>query len=188
MKFNWNEFSIELITESNYSMFSTDNKFVYSKEFYLGEKVVERTYPMSVLGIKKIDSLGAIEDCIALGEDGLMSSIEENSFFSEANNLWVLLSDKIYCIDLSDLSILWYRRLDYSVNFAIHPFLNDFIVHGEIEIFRISKNGEIKWRFMSDDIFVTPSGKNDFKIMDNQIHVTNWNNKEFTLNEFGQEV
>ena len=44
-------------------------------------------------------------------------------------------------------------------NFTIYKFKDDFIIHGELEIFRITKLGDIKWSFSGKDIWVNIEGK-----------------------------
>ena len=42
-------------------------------------------------------------------------------------------------------------------------------------------DGKIKWNFFGTDIFINSTGKDTFKIMDDIIHATNWDNVIFEL-------
>jgi len=64
---------------------------------------------------------------------------------------------------------------------------NDFIIHGELEITRINKNGNIIWQNSGSDIFVTLDGDNDLKIIENNIYVESWDGRKYKFDYNGND-
>jgi outer membrane protein assembly factor BamB len=85
-------------------------------------------------------------------------------------------------VTLPDLKLVWRTTVDSATCFEIFKFNDNFIVHGELEISKIDQEGNIIWRFSGSDIFTTPTGKDSFKIVNEIIYATNWDNVTFELN------
>ena len=87
-----------------------------------------------------------------------------------------------------DLEIEWYGSLDFATIIYIKTLHIDFIYQGELEILRITREGEIKWRFSGRDIFVTQSGEDSFRIKDRHIEVKVLKGTQYVIDENGQEI
>ena len=42
--------------------------------------------------------------------------------------------------------------------FGIHFLDEDYVIHGELEITRLDKDGKIVWQYIGRDIWTTPEG------------------------------
>ena len=128
-----------------------------------------------------------IEKCSALLlESGGATRISENSFQIKNDRIYICCSDQIYSLNLTDLSANWRNQYDVGTCLGIYEFDEDFIVHGEIQVSRIDKNGETKWGFSGRDIFVNPDGKTEFKIIENRIELVDWEGYKYVLNADGK--
>ncbi|MEN2402930.1 hypothetical protein GKZ90_0024300 [Flavobacterium sp. MC2016-06] len=65
---------------------------------------------------------------------------------------------------------------------------DDFLVHGELQIFRITKEGEILWDFGGRDIWVNIEGKPEITFENNLIRLFDFESNEYVLNFDGKEI
>ena len=63
---------------------------------------------------------------------------------------------------------------------------DSYIVHGELAISRINRNGNIMWRKSGADIFTTPEGIDTFIIAKDYILATDWGYKKHKINFDGE--
>lgn len=185
MKIEYKNYEIEVLDDKDYSIESTDNIRTYKLEYFNGEKF----QPTSKHGIRIKDKVIEKEiSSVIICENGGATTIHKKSFFIEEDRIWICICDKIYCLNLPKLDIEWFKQFDHVTNFSINPFKNDFVIHGELEIFRINRKGEIKWRFGARDIFVSEKGENSFQITEDLIEVTDWGGYKYKLDKNGKEV
>lgn len=187
MQIQYNDYIIDLINDANYTINSADNITSYQIEYFDGTNMEDRFYPTSKHGIRIIKDDLEINSAI-ICEIGTGTTIHENSFVINNDTILICCADKVYSIGLPDLRLNWKNRIDPATCFGIYKFEGDFIVHGELEISRININGEIIWQFGSRDIFVLPDGGNAFSIIDNKIHLKDWENYEYILDSNGKEI
>lgn len=187
MRIHYNDYIIDLINDDNFTLNSTDNITSYLIEYFDGTNMEDRFYPTSKYGIRIIKDDLEINSAI-ICEIGTGTTIHKNSFVINNDNLMICCADKVYSIGLPDLKLNWKNRIDPATCFGIYKFEDDFIVHGELEISRINIKGEIKWQFGARDIFVLPDGSRAFSIIDNKIHIKDWENNEYILDSNGMEI
>lgn len=174
-------FVIEITDESDLD----SAKFKKQYPADLGHKIEYQ--PSSKHGIRVIES--GIEKCSAiLLENGGATGISENSFLIKKDRIYICCSDKVYCLNITDLSANWRKQFDIATCFGIYEFEDDFVIHGELQISRIDKNGNEKWTFGAKDIFVNPDGKKEFKINGDRIELTDWDGTKYELNSDGIEM
>lgn len=189
MKIEYKSYEIEIINDNNYTLMSSDNKNMYSFEYSNGLIVTDRGYSVTKYGIRIKDSLSNTEYSSAiLSENGGVTSIHSSSFHIDQDKLWICICDKVYCLGIPNLEIIWHKRFDWATHFSLNPFHDDFLIHGELEIFRISKSGDLKWRFGASDIFINAEKGNHFEIKDKIISVRDWNGKIYNIDENGKEL
>ena len=189
MKVEYKEYEIEILDIKNYSTKSTDNIFFYDFEYNKGKVIEERTHTNSKHGIRIKNKLSqSIISSAIICEYGGATTIHEKSFFIDNQKMWICACNKIYCLEIPTLEIKWYGKFDFATNFSINPYKNDFIIHGELEIIRISRRGEIKWKFGARDIFVTERAKENFKINGDIIEVEDWEGYTYKIDESGNEI
>jgi len=86
------------------------------------------------------------------------------------------------------LSLLWRTKADRATCFEIYKYQDSYIIHGELEIARLDKNGKILWQQSGSIIFTTLDGKDNFIITDNYILATDWENRKYKIDFNGQLI
>ena len=119
---------------------------------------------------------GAKWSCILLAYG--FSSLHENSGFIWKDELFVAVGNQVCCLKLPDLDLKWHVASDLSCLFGIYllPQQTGMISHGELEIARISMDGEIVWTVSGKDIF---SGS--IKVMRAGVEVTDFNQEKYHM-------
>ncbi|MFK7907789.1 MAG: hypothetical protein AB8B69_21830 [Chitinophagales bacterium] len=185
----YKEYEIEILDDKEYSIESVDNLKKYKFEYFEGKEIEGRFYPVSKHGIRVKDKSNNEDIASAIiCENGGLTTIHEKSFFIDNQKIWICIGNKIYCLSLPKLEIEWFGRLDCATNFSINPFKGDFIIHGELEILRVNRKGEIKWRFGSKDIFVMENEEDNFQIKNDWIEAKDWEGYKYKINENGNEI
>ena len=94
---------------------------------------------------------------VVLTGGGSVSSLWEKSALLDGDRLLIACGNEVFCILLPTLELLWHTQVDMATCFQIVAYQDDYITHGEVEIVRLNKQGEILWQFSGKDIFVSPT-------------------------------
>lgn len=183
----YKDYSIEIVDDQTYTINSVDNVSRYDKIYFSDSTSIEKFYPTSKHGIRV--KLADVELASAIiCEVGGGTTIHNKSFIVSEDALLICCCDKVYSLELPNLSINWFKRLDPGTCFGIYQFDNDFLIHGELQITRININGNEKWTFRARDIFVTSDGNKSFAIQADKILLIDWEGYRYTLDKNGVEV
>ncbi|MBB4804355.1 hypothetical protein HNP37_004442 [Flavobacterium nitrogenifigens] len=183
MKVDYKNFEIEVIDDKNYNLNSTYNLRQYQKTYF-----EENEFRPSSKHAIIIKEHGIEIASVLICETNGATEIFDNSFIIENDKIWIIVSNKIYCLEIPSLEIIWRKEFDQFTNFHIHKLEEDFVIHGELEIFRITKEGEIIWRFGGLDIWINPEGKNEFTIENHFIRLFDFESNEYVLDFNGKEL
>ncbi len=185
IKHNYKNFEIEILNDSSYILDSADNLRQYKYVYFNSNGNEFR--PTSKHGIIVKKSKTEISNAI-ICETGGATTIHHNSFIIEDDKLWICACNKIYCLEIPSLKLIWHKEFDLMTNFSIYKLKNDFIIHGELLIFRISKEGKIIWNFGGRDIWFNPEGYNEVTIEDNTIRLFDFESNEYVLDFNGTQI
>jgi len=187
MKLKYKNFEIEVYDDPNYTLNSAHNLRQYEKVYFDGQHHEDYFYPTSkhVVTIKEVEN--EVSNAI-ICEVGGATGISKKSFIVEDDKIWILICNKIYCLKIPSLELQWQKEIDAFTNFSIYKLEEDFIIHGELEIFRITKEGEIIWRFGGRDIWVSIEGKNEITIENNTIRLFDFQSNEYVLDFDGNQI
>lgn len=86
------------------------------------------------------------------------------------------------------LELIWNKEFDSFANFSIYKLEEDIIIHGELEIFRITKEGTIIWSFGGRDIWVNTEGQPEITIENNTIRLFDFESNEYVLDFDGNQI
>ena len=177
IKIDYKNFEIELFNDLNDNL----NSIINSKnnEIDFGSKKENPEYQSRHYIL--IKEFGIEISNITIYETNSASGIYEETFAIVDNRLFVISGSEIYCLEIPSLKLIWHKEFDRITNFTIHKLENDFIIYGELEIFRITKEGEIIWRFGGRDIWVNFEGKNPFNIESDKIRLFDFESNEYVL-------
>ena len=111
-----------------------------------------------------------------------------SSFVVDGSMIVVCVSEKVLCLEIPSLMLQWEVTADEASCFEIYSREEGYFVHGELTITKLTKSGEIEWQFLGRDIFVTPEGKDNFKLDDDRIVVRDWQGYSYTLDLNGKLI
>lgn len=178
------DLTIELIDEPTYTFNSKDNKFIYSKH-YFGDGAKE--YPTSKHGIKVYQNDQIIDSCIIISSGGA-TGIHQNSSLLDNDQLLLCCCDTIFCLTLPNLELKWKMQADQATCFQIFKRQDEYIIHGELQITKLDRNGNKKWEFGGADIFVGIDNEEEFKIEKDGILLTDFAKKKYKIDFDGKLI
>lgn len=165
--YNYNGLTVEVSDDPIYQMGSSDNEFTYSKH-YFGTGALD--YPTSKHSVKTFKNDEILDDCIIIGSGGATGIHERSSIITD-DKILVCCCDTIFCLSINGLQEKWSTKADQVTCFGIYSLGEYYVVHGEVEISKLDKHGNIVWQFGGSDIFVSLDEKNSFKLNDSNIEL-----------------
>lgn len=187
MRETYKNFEIEIFDDHNYTLNSTDNLRQYQRIYFEGNHQELQPYPCCKYAIV-IKESGIEISSAFICEIGWTTKIAQNSFIIEDDKIWIIACSKIYCLEISTLELIWQKDFDSFSIFSIYNLEDNFIIHGEGEIFRITKKGEIIWSFGGRDIWINIENKNPFNIESDKIRLFDFESNEYVLDFDGNVI
>jgi hypothetical protein len=181
---HYKELRIEVLDEPTFKVGSADNTFNYSKS-YFGNGATE--YPTSNHGIKIFQDDVQINNCILIASGGA-TGIHQNSSLVNNDDLLICCCDTIFCLTLPSLKLRWKTQCDPATYFQINKQQDDYIIHGEFQITKLNKDGQIKWEFGGADIFVCIDNEEEFKLEDDGILLTDFAKVKYKIDFDGKLI
>jgi hypothetical protein len=137
---------VELVNETAYSFGSVDNVRAYP----FAKNLATQSGPNSIHGV-----LLNGEPVAVLGRDGGCSGVHEHSAVYAGGLLHVAVGNCIACMQLNPFAFKWAAQADTATCFGVYfeERRRAIISHGELEIARLSEQGEILWSVSGADIF-----------------------------------
>src|SRR5690554_4649396 len=160
---------IKFFDESDYRFDSMDNIKTYDKTFISGDK----SALTSQIGIEIFEDDDLKSSCI-IGSEGGGTGITGNTTLISYGGLVVCCSNTVFKLTIPHLDLEWKTISDSATCFGIHYLDKDYVVHGELEITRLDKDGKIVWQKGGRDIWTTAEGFDDFAVYDDYILATDW--------------
>jgi hypothetical protein len=177
------QYHIDISSDPTYSEGSADNLTQYDIVYFDKSKY---EFP-SVYGIKVFQDSRLLKSA-AIGSVGGGTTVHKNSIIVEDNRIIICCADTAFCVSIPDLGLIWHTKADGVTCFEIFKVHDYYIVHGELEITKLDKNGKIVWQNIGGDIFTTLDGKDDFIITDKYILATDWENRKYKFGFDGNTV
>jgi len=183
-RYQYKDLIIEVLDEPTFKFSSTDNNFNYSKH-YFGDGATE--YPTSKHGIKIYQDDQIIDNCIIIGSGGA-TGIQSKSSLLDDDKLLICCCNTIFCLTLPDLELKWKTQADQGTCFQIFKQQDNYIIHGEIQVTKLDKDGNIKWEFGGADIFVSIDNEEEFKVEKDGILLTDFAKKKYKIDFDGKLI
>jgi len=184
IKIDYKNFELELFDDLNDNL----NLIIKSKnnEIDFGSKNEKPGYISRHYIVVK--ELGIEISNVTIYETNSASGIYEDTFTVTDDKLLVISGNEIYCLEIPSLKLIWHKEFDQAANFALYKLEEDFIIYGEIGIFRITKEGKIVWSFWGRDIWVNLKDKNPFSIESDKIRLFDFESNEYVLDFNGNLI
>ncbi len=171
MKIELESHNVELLEESAYNVGSIENAFQYAKLYI----ATSNSKPSTLIGIKVYKDSKLINSAI-IGGLGGASGIHKTSQVLCEDSLTICCAQSLFKLSIPELNLEWNLEADDAACFEVFKYKEDYIVHGELNISRVSKIGTLLWQRSGKDIFATVDGKDEFQVNENQIIVKDWEN------------
>jgi len=180
----YKDFEIHVYSDSVYTYNSADNITSYFKVYVDNDK----HYPTNIkYGIKIFKNDDLISSAI-ICESGSITGIFDKSFIIKNDALFICCSNMIYCLNVPDLDFKWKCELDHDTCLEIYAFQEDFIIHGELQISRVTEDATLKWQYNRNDIPRFSDSNSCLQIANGFIKISNVEGYEIVLDEKGKEV
>ena len=180
LQFTFGEFIVDMYEEDRgYNPSSVDNVISYDQYYSIAE---ERASLLTQIGIKTIDLSDEIIKRVCIAASGGATGVHKRCCVLSSNTITICCANTVFNLTLPDLALRWKTKSDDATCFEIYERDEGYIVHGELQISKLDDKGNILWQFTGNDIFTTPTGRNAFRIENDIIYATNWDNVVFKLN------
>jgi hypothetical protein len=176
------QYQIDICHDETFKKSSTDNLHKYDYVYFDESEYLLPT----MFGIKLFKDSQFLKSAI-VGSIGGGTTNHRNAIIFEQDRFLLCCSDTIFCLSIPDLTLLWRTQADQACCFEIFKYQDDYIVHGELEISRLGKNGNILWQQSGADIFTTISGEQDFQLTEDFIVASDFENRIYKFDYNGQD-
>ena len=167
---------IEITIDTTYTIDSADNRYY---DFVLNPQNYKRDDYYKTLAIY-ID-LSYCEFTVAA--IGSYYSYDFDCAVLENDILTVLQNDNILQIRITDGALLGCKVLEcIGINYGIYSLPDGYVVYGELEISKFSKNLNKMWEFSCKDVFVS------FELCDSYIKLSDWDDTHYELDFDGHLI
>jgi len=180
----YKDLTIEVLDEPTYKFVSADNNFNYSKT-YFGDNAEQ--YPTSNHGIRVYRDDQIIDSCIIIGSGG-PTGVHQNSSLVDNDRLVICCGDTVFSLTLPNFKLKWKTQADQATCFQIFKQQDDFIVHGELQVTKLDKDGNKKWEFGGADIFVSIDNEEEFIIENDGILLTDFAKTKYKIDFDGKLI
>jgi hypothetical protein len=176
-------YQIDVYQDETFKKGSSDNLNKYDIEYFDESEYIIPT----MIGIKVLKDNSLLKSSI-VGSIGGGTGIHKTSVIYEDVRILICCSDTIFCLSIPDLTLLWRTQADEASCFQIFKYHDSYIVHGELEISRLDKDGKILWKQSGADIFTTPKGNDNFKLTDKYILAADWGERIYKFDYDGKDL
>jgi outer membrane protein assembly factor BamB len=180
--FTTKDYEIDIDYCPTYKSGSADNTFQYDAE-YLEDS---GNRPSSIFGIKLLHQGKCIKSAIISSEGG-ETGIHNTALVIKDDRLVLCCADKVFCLSIPDLSLLWKTKADDFTCFEIFSYQDSYIIHGEINISRINHDGTILWQYSGEDIFMNMDDAIECELRADYIMATDFSNKVYRIGYDGKD-
>lgn len=144
--------------------------------YQLNRELISSRHVIAALDDERIISSALLEAA------GGASGVHEHSVVVVGDRCFVAVGDHVVALQLPTLDLVWARVVDPATCFGVHVLSGNagLISHGELEIARVTFDGEIAWSVSGADIFT-----GELVALDDEVRVTDF---EGTRYRFASET
>lgn len=173
MRWQRYHYAVEMTDEPCYTFGSSDNTRKYFHEYLL-----ESEYrPSSKHGLICSHD-GKTCSSAVLGASGGQTAVHSLSCVVLEDRCLVAVGDRVAALALPDLTLLWAMKADDATCFGLYLTGDQrhVVVHGELEISKITADGHKLWSFSGRDIFT-----GEFALNQGIVLVTDFNGDKYVI-------
>ncbi len=177
LNYKFSSLNLTIYEDDSFTSHSSDNIRSYDHDYIGQDKSVNQ------VGVLVSENDVVIKSAI-IGSDGGKTSVSKDNIILSGDLLFIAAGDTIFKLKIPDLKLVYGIRVDEASIFGIHQMDQDIIVHGELQITRLTNEGSILWQKSGMDIFTQVDGT-FFKIENNEIHVRDWEENLYIFDKNG---
>lgn len=173
MQISVGEFDIHLVDEPSYTQGSSDNIRSYQREYPTTSKYTSSSNVGVFLGAPD----NPVSSTVLLGQGG-GTALHCNSWAHNNNLLFICTGDAVFALKIPTLEICWHQQVDFAACFGVYWLESKqcLLTWGEIEIRRLTLQGDTVWIATGKDIF-----SEGFVIKPQTVEVTDFNNEHYII-------
>ncbi len=170
------KYRLTIADDPTHTVGSADNVHIYDHEYHLDDAHDEYAVT-SCHAVRVFDDNELIAASILMAGRGA-SSIHEHSAIIHNQSCVIAVGPFLASLKIATLELEWTTQTDWATCFGVYHSEKHhcFISHGELEISRVSYNGQLVWQTSGADIFT-----NGISIREDSVHVVDFNNMEYIL-------
>ncbi len=146
-----------------------------------GSLSIKATSNYNTTGLTLIEGIDGGTYLHASNESDSSQSVKLNE-----NTLVLSLGTNFASFNVESQEIIWNIKPDLVAIFEFYDLEDDYLLRGELEMFRIDNNGNIKWKYAGKDIWVNNEGKKEVQIEENKIRLIDFEGNEYVIDYFGK--
>lgn len=177
------QYEIDIYRDDTFNPRSVDNSHHYDFIYFNADDYIMPT----MLGIKVFEQGTQLASAI-IGSIGGGTGVHENSVIFEDSRMVICCSDSVFCLSIPHLTLNWQTKADSATCFEIFKYEDSYIIHGEMEISRLGKDGKILWQQSGADIFTTLDGEQDFILTDDLILAKDFEGQTYKFDYEGNSL
>lgn len=163
--YHYNDLRIEVFNDPSYAFDSPDAAAKYARHYLQHES---EYLPNAIHGIRIYNDEQEINSCVITNSGGATTICEDSSLL-DGDRLLVCCANRLFSLSLPSLNLVWSVEADWATCFSVHRLREDYVIHGELQVACISKEGVVIWTFGGADIFVSMDGEPSFQFAVDQI-------------------
>jgi len=171
-----NQYLIELVENKDFNAHASIVFNPYQKSYINHSEYISSTK----IGIRVIED-GNVMSSAIIGALGGGTRIGEHIYIVEKDRILLCCSDSIFCLSIPSLDLIWEKRVDRATCFQVFKHADHYLIHGELEVSKLDRNGYILWQFTGKDIFVNLDGKKEFELTEEYIKAVDFSNNEYLI-------
>ena len=178
--FVYKDYEISIWGAPPYTIGSADNK-VYDRVIIVEDYEYNKQFEF------RVDYIGTVKTVLIIASG---HTPEESFVALHEDGLLLMLNDMLCIFNPETLDIVKQTRIDpMGTMFEIHPYKSDYILYGELEIYRISSDLKVLWCFGARDIFVRYQGDEPaFLMKKDRICLYDWLDNYYEIDYDGKLI
>ncbi len=173
------KYEIDIDYHPTYKSGSADNLSKFNFEYL--EKSAS-----TIFGVKVLENGICLKSAVISSEGG-ETGVHNSALVLEEDKLIFCCGNKIFCLSIPDLNLLWKIQADDFTCFQIFAHQDTYIVHGEINISKINHDGIIIWQYSGQDIFMNMDDGIECELRADYIIASDFNNKIYKIGYDGKD-
>jgi hypothetical protein len=166
-----------VVTIENEPSVIYEDRLAASPTEYASQYIVGEARSVTSAHGVKYGEPDVLHSCLILASGG-PTGVHSRSALLHDSKCILAVSSFLICLHLPELNMLWQTQVDMATCFGVYhvPKYDSLISHGELDIARVSYDGNILWSSGGKDIFT-----NGFTLYDQYVEVRDFNDETYHI-------